>query len=65
MFLPGFILLTEPSSCSPGYINCNKKDLTTISSLTQDDDNQISDVLLSIFYYDKVDRRLAKGIKDR
>ena len=47
-FSSGFILLTEPSSCVPGDINCNKEDLTIMSSLTQDDDNQSSDVLLYI-----------------
>ena len=49
MFLPVFILLTEPSSCVSGAINCNKEDLTIMPSVTQDDDHQISDVLLSIW----------------
>ena len=34
LFLPGFILLTEPSYCVPGDINCNKEDMKIISSLT-------------------------------
>ena len=61
LFLPGFILLTETSSCVPGSINWNKEDLTIISSLTQYDDNQISDVILSIWGCDKVDRSISKG----
>ena len=32
-----------------------------MSSLTQDDDNQSSNVLLYIWECDKVDRRVAKG----
>ena len=28
LFLPGFLLLTETSSCVPGAINCNKEDMT-------------------------------------
>ena len=49
MFLLGFLLLTEPSSCVPGYIYCNKEDLTIMSCLTQYDGHQSSDVLLSIW----------------
>ena len=37
---------------------------TIMPSLTQDDDHQISDVILSICECDKVDRRGAKGDKD-
>ena len=65
LFLPGFLLLTEPSSCVPGAINCNKEDLTIMSSLTQDDDHQSSDVLLSIWMCNKVDMRGAKENKER
>ena len=65
LFLPGFILLTEPYSCVPGDINCNKEDMTIMSSVTQYDDNQSSDVLLSIWECDKVDRRVARGNKER
>ena len=65
LFLPVFILLPEPYSCFPGVTNCNKKDLTIMSSVTQDDDNQSSDALLSIWECDKVDRRGSKGNKDR
>ena len=36
-----------------------------MSSLTQDDDNQSSDVLLSIWECDKVDRREEKGNEER
>ena len=64
LFLPGFILLTETSSCVPGAINWNKLGLTIMSSLTQYDDNQISDVLLSIWGCDKVDKRISKGNKE-
>ena len=39
--------------------------MTIISSITQDDDHQISDVLLSIWECDKVDRRVSKGNKER
>ena len=35
-----------------------------MSSVTQDDDNQIRDVLLYIWECDKVDRRVAKGNKE-
>ena len=42
LFLTGFILLIEPSSCVKGAINCNKEDLTIMSSHTQDDDHQFS-----------------------
>ena len=65
MFLPVFLLLTEPSYFVTGYINCNKEDTTIMLSVTQDDDHQISDVLLSICECDKVDRRLSKVNKDR
>ena len=58
LFLPGFILLTEPSSCVKGAINCNKEDLEIMSSLTQYDDHQSRDVLLSIWDCDKVDMRV-------
>ena len=63
MFLPGFILLTEPSSSVTGDINFNNEDLTIMSSLTQDDDHRSSDGLLLIWGCDKVDRRGAKGNK--
>ena len=36
-----------------------------MSSVTQDDDNQSSDVLLSIWDFYKVDRGEAKGGKER
>ena len=36
-----------------------------MSSVTQDDHHQSSDVLLSIWECDKVDRRGAKGDKER
>ena len=65
IFLPVFILLTEPSSCVPGAINYNKEDLTIMLSFTQDNDHQISDVLLSIWGRDKVDRRGENGNKER
>ena len=65
LFLSGFLLLIESSSFVPRAINCNKEDLTTMLSLTQDDDHQSSDVLLSIFYFGRVDRRVAKVNKDR
>ena len=65
LFLTGFLLLTEPYSCVTGAINCNKEDMTIMSSINQDDDHQISDVLLSIWDYDKIDRRAAKGNKER
>ena len=64
MFLPGFLLLTEPSSCVLGDIKCNKEDLTIMSSITQYDDDKISDVILSIGECDKVDRRVEKGNKE-
>ena len=35
-----------------------------MSSITQDDDNQSSDVLLSIWECDKVDMRVEKGNKE-
>ena len=65
LFLPGFLLLIEPSSFVPGDINCNKEDLKIISSVTQDYDHQSSDVLLSMCYCDKFDRRGAKGNNER
>ena len=64
MFLPGFLLLTQPSSYVPVEIKCNKEDLKIVSSLNQDDDNQISDILLLIWECDKVDRRVEKGNKE-
>ena len=36
-----------------------------MSSLTQDDDRQISYVLLSIWYSDKFDKMVAMGNKER
>ena len=65
MFLPVFLLLKEYYSCVTGTINCNKEDMEIMSSVTQDDDHQTSDVLLSIWECDKVDRRGAKGNKER
>ena len=62
--LSGFLLLTEPSSCVPGYINCNKEDMKIMLSPTQDGDHQNSDVLLSIWERDKFDRRGRKGNKE-
>ena len=56
MFLPGVIILTEPSSCVPGDINCNKEDMIIMSSLNQDDGNQSIDFLNSIWGCYKVDR---------
>ena len=64
LFLRGFLLLTEPSSCVPGDINCNKEDLTIVSSVTQYDDHQSSDFLLLVRKCDKVDRRGEKGNKE-
>ena len=64
LLLPGFLLLQEPSSYVTGAINFNKKNLTIMSSLIQVDDNQSSDVLLSIWECDKVYRRGAFGYKD-
>ena len=63
-FLPGFILLTEPCSCVPGSINCNKEDMAIMSSVTQDDDNQSSDVILLIWECDRVDIRVSNGNKE-
>ena len=63
LFLPGFILLTETSSCVPGAINCNKENLKTFSSLNKDHDHQKSDVILLIWECDKFDRRGSKGDK--
>ena len=65
IFLLGFILLTEPSSCVPGDINCNKEDMVTMSSFTQDDAHQSIDIQLFIWERGKVDRRWAKGNKER
>ena len=65
LFLTGFILLTKPPSCVPGSINCNMEDLTTISSLTQDDYHQRIDVILFIWECDKVDMRGGRGNKER
>ena len=65
MFLPGFLLLTETSSCVPGDINQNKEDLTIMSIFTQDEDHQSSGVLLLIWEYDKVGRRGSRGNKER
>ena len=65
LFLPSFLLLTEPSSCVPGAINYNKEDLKIVSSVTQYDDHQSSDFLLLVRKCDKVDRRGAKGNKER
>ena len=65
LFIPSFLLPTEPSYCSTGDINWNKEDLKIMSSLTQDDDHQISYVLLSIWECDKVNRRGAKVNKER
>ena len=61
LFLPGFIPLTESSSCVPGAINCNKENMTIMSSFIQYYDHKVSDVLLSILGCDKFDRRGAKG----
>ena len=44
LFLTGFLLLPEPSSCVTGAINYTKEDTTIMSSLNQDDDHQSSDV---------------------
>ena len=65
MFFPGFLLLTETSYCVTVDINCNKEDLTIMSSVTQYDDHQSSDVILLILECDKVDRRVSKGNKER
>ena len=64
-FLPGFILLTEPSSCVTGAINDKKEDMKIMSSVTQDNDHQSSNVLLYIWECEKVDRRGSKGNKER
>ena len=48
----------------PGYINCNKEDMKIMTSVTKDYDNQSSDVLLSIWECDNVDRRGANGNKE-
>ena len=61
LFLTGFILLTEPYYFVPGAINCNTEDLKIMSSVTQDDDNQSSDVILSIWECGKVYKRRRKG----
>ena len=65
LFLPGFCLLTESSSFVPGAINCNKEDMEIMSSITQYDDHQSSDFLLSIWDCDKFVRRVSKGNKER
>ena len=65
MFLPRFLLLTEPYSCFPGDINCNKEDLTIMPRVTQDDDHQSSDVIIYIWECVKGNRRVAKGNKER
>ena len=65
MFLPGFILLKEYYSCVPGDINRNKDYMIIMSSVTQDDDYQSSDVILLIWESEKVDRRGSKGNKER
>ena len=64
LFLPGFLLPKEPSSCVTGDINYNKEDLKIMSSLTQNDDHQSSDVLFLIWECDNVDRRVSKGNKE-
>ena len=51
--------------CVTGDINCNKEDLTIMSNVTEDDDNQSRDVLLLILDCDKVGRRGAKENKER
>ena len=63
LFLPGFLLLIEPYSLVSGAIKCNKEYLTTMSSLTQDNDHQSSDVLLLIWECDRVERRVEKRNK--
>ena len=65
LFLPGFFLLAEPYYCGLGASNYNKEYLTIMSSVTQDNDHQIIDVLLLIWECEKVDRRGAKGNKER
>ena len=65
LFFPVFLLLTEAYFCIPGDINCNKEDMMIMSSVTQDDDDQISNVLLSIRECDKVNSRGEKGNKER
>ena len=57
MFLNGFLLLAELSSCVPGAINFNKEDLKIMSSITQDDDHQSSDVILLFWECYNFDRR--------
>ena len=61
LILPKLLLLTETSSFDLGAINCRKEDLKIMSSLTQYDHHQISDVLLSIRVCGKVNRRVATG----
>ena len=56
LFLPGFLLLTETSSCVPGASNCNKEDMTIMSSVTQDD--IIKTVMLS-FRFGSVTRLIG------
>ena len=65
LFLPSFLILTQTYSCVSEAINCNKENLKIIPSVTQDDDHQISNVLISIWDCDKVDRREANRNKKR
>ena len=65
MFLPGFLLQTEPSTCFPGAINFKKGDLTIISSLTQYYYHQNSCVILYIWECGNVSRRGEKVNKER
>ena len=60
MILPGFLLIIEPFSFVPGVINCNKEDMTIITGLIKEGDHKSSDVILSVWESDKVDRRGAK-----
>ena len=64
ILFPGFLLLIEPFSlCSRRY-QLHKEYLTIMSSLTQDDGHQSSDVLLSVWECNKFDRRGKKGNKE-
>ena len=63
LFLPGFLLLTEPTFSVPGVINCNKEDLTIMSSLTQYDYHQSSNVLLLFGSVIRLIRGYKRGIK--
>ena len=65
MIINRFILLTELSSCVPGSINYNKEDMTIISRVTQYDDYQSSDILLSVWGCDNFDRRGERGNKEQ